>query len=185
MNQNNFLQKLGFTPLNENEIYNISPKLKELFEKFQEFDVFFKEPEHSNIIVNANQKLMQGSLVIPQSNEIIDFEMSTDYLMTNANLITMFRKDDHTTWGDYQLINKQESFSDIKGLTERFTNVLSQSAAITSTHNSKGLEQANKNLSEKLVEHNNFLKINQRKPDKMDENYQEKINPHKIMNYRD
>ncbi|ELP5898586.1 hypothetical protein QTV49_000460 [Vibrio vulnificus] len=178
---NNSNKNLGFTPISHEEVFNLSPKLKDLFEKLGEFDVHFKQPDHVKVSIENNQRLIQGSMTIPHSPEIVDFELSTDYLMTNANLITMTRIDGSEIWGDNISVSSEMKITHPNDLKEKLTNAMSYSASETSMKNTKSLDDAGLSLEKQIKMKNDHLQRHQNKPDSIDPKYAELVNPRRLM----
>ncbi|KDM90827.1 hypothetical protein [Photobacterium galatheae] len=174
-------QNLGFTPIAQEEVFNLSPKLKDLFEKLGEFDVHFKQPEHVKVSLGQNQKLIQGSMTMPHSPEIVDFELSTDYLMTNANLITMTRIDGSDIWGDNISVSNDIRINNANDLKDELTKSMSLSASETAMQNTKSLDDASVSLDKQIEMRNKHLSKHQDTPEKMDNDYAEKVNPRRLM----
>ncbi|HHJ3080205.1 TPA: hypothetical protein ACPVZG_004056 [Vibrio parahaemolyticus] len=181
ISNNNSSQNLGFTPIDHEEVFNLSPKLKDLFEKLGEFDVHFKQPDHVKVSIENNQRLIQGSMTMPHSPEIVDFELSTDYLMTNANLITMTRIDGSEIWGDNISVSNEMKITNPNDLKSELTNAMSYSASETSMQNTKSLDDASHSLDKQIEMKNQHLQKHQNKPESIDPKYAEQVNPRRLM----
>ncbi|MCY9865120.1 hypothetical protein OTK49_21610 [Vibrio coralliirubri] len=167
-NQIEINQKLGFTPIKQEEVFSLSPKLKELFKQLGEFDVHFKEPNQVKVDLASNQKLIQGSITLPHSPEVIDFELATDYLMTNANLVTMTRLEDSQVWGDSISVSNVIAINNVNELKGSLTYAVSHSASESSLLNTKALDDANTVLESKVEERNKHLAKIQASVEKID-----------------
>lgn len=166
--QINTNEKLGFTPINKEEVFELSPKLKELFKQLGEFDIHFKEPNQVKLNLDSNQKLIQGSITLGHSSEVIDFELATDYLMTNASLVTMTRIEDSQVWGDNISVSNIMAIKNVNDLKENLTYAVSLSAAEVSMVNTKALDDANITLENKVEERNKHLAKLQASVEKID-----------------
>ncbi|MGR5368493.1 hypothetical protein [Photobacterium damselae] len=71
----NIEKKLGFTPINKEDVFKSSPKPHELF-KIKSSEVYFKEPENQFLEKMDNQNRLQGSIVSPDDKTCIDFGIS-------------------------------------------------------------------------------------------------------------
>lgn len=178
---NNSNKILGFTPINQEEVYSLSPKLKDLLEKLGEFEVHFRQPDHVKVSIEKSQRLIQGSMTLPHSPEIVDFELSTDYLMTNANLITMTRINGSEIWGDNISVSNEVKVINPNDLKTKLTNAISYSASESSMQNTKSLNDASISLNNQVEMKNKHLKKHQDKPDSIDQKYLEQINPRRLM----
>lgn len=155
--------QLGYTPIDPSDVFALSPKLEQICADLGEFQVSFKSPLHTTIKTSDGQSLIQGSMVMPHSPEIVDFELATDYLMTHAKLLTIPRLDGSDVWGDSAA---EPNFCDINkpdDLKSSLTNAMSEAPSTLNLQNSNQLKNAQDGLNTKVQYKQDLAERNQPK----------------------
>ncbi|CAH7143514.1 hypothetical protein [Vibrio alginolyticus] len=90
---------LGFTPINQEEIFKSSPNLEKVLCRFENHELNFKETSSPSLSSNENDIHLQGTFTDPSNTSFIDFELVTDYLASKSDLITTIRPSTVDVWG--------------------------------------------------------------------------------------
>ncbi len=170
-------KELGFTPINSSDVFESSPKLKEALEKLGDFEFHFKKPEPVLLTPDNNQNLIQGTMSNNISGELVDFELTYDYLLRNSNLVTMPRKNNSNSWGNYEIEPEICKFSNPDELTNGFLNANCNAVITQATSPTDPLIKADKKFTADL-EHLN-KEIGQSPISQPDAEFIESINPRK------
>ncbi|PSU89782.1 hypothetical protein C9J27_24175 [Photobacterium kishitanii] len=76
---------LGFTPISKDDAFELAPRLEKIF-NIENCDVYFKQVSNPTIAVQNNQNIFQGSLIMPDNNSCIDFELATNFLSSSSTI---------------------------------------------------------------------------------------------------
>ncbi|ELP6119017.1 TPA: hypothetical protein I7730_16315 [Vibrio vulnificus] len=90
---------LGFTPINQEEVFKSSPNLERVLTRFENHELNFKETSSPSLSSNKNDIHIQGTFTDPSNTSFIDFELVTDYLASKTDLVTTIRPSNVDVWG--------------------------------------------------------------------------------------
>ncbi|MGR5368494.1 hypothetical protein [Photobacterium damselae] len=158
---NNLEKKLGFTPINKEDVFKSSPKLHELF-KIKSSEVYFKEPENQFLEKMDNQNRLQGSIVSPDDKTCIDFEIVSDFLMADSSMAFTIRdllKSNQfgISDNDFNIIKN----IDLNTLKESIVASLIKAPKATSFKNNHDIDTAQKNINANIEKLNKKASLQQ------------------------
>jgi hypothetical protein len=154
-------KELGFAPIDQSEVFALSPKLEQLCKDLGAIELTFKTPENTSVIPQEGQQLIQGTMTMPQSDELVDFEMAVSYLCNHGTLLTIPRVDGSEVWGDTAAEPEFKDISTPTQLKEGLTEAISNAPSTLNLTNSEELKNAQIGLDKRIEQTQKIQQRNQ------------------------